>query len=225
MYAFVAYYVYNGENGGACMLALDHIVIAARTRADVCLDGIRAVRGGVHGDWGTSNELAFLNNHCYVEWLFIDDVKKAAASDNPLIEHVVFELDVLQRTGAFQLALRTEQMDAFINRFEEQNIAYLGPFAGARQKPDGTLLSWKMLFPLYDRNEETLPFLIQWDQPEHEPINTSHINNKQLTDVYLGTVTAERMAEVYGLEASNKIKLANCTLHITKDGAISFTIV
>lgn len=212
------------------MLALDHIVIAA---AGPGMDGngLRVIPGGVHPNWGTANELAFLKNDCYVEWLYVREAERANRSDNLLIQHLVRELVPGGQAKAFQLAFRTDNMSRFVEHFERNGISYVGPLHGSRQKPDGTMLAWQMVFPVYDMQVETLPFLIQWEQPVHERVRAEDITDAGLAELHIGMLTAERLEKVYQLERVQTIPdadvfpLENTLLHITKNGTISFTIV
>ena len=42
-----------------------------------------------------------------------------------------------------------------------------GLISGARQKPDGTLLSWQLTDPSIELEQGLLPFLIDWGESEH----------------------------------------------------------
>jgi len=54
------------------------------------------------------------------------------------------------RDEAFQFALRTDRLDDFVSHFQDTQIPFIGPVEGKRIKPDGTMLTWRMLFPTYD---------------------------------------------------------------------------
>ncbi|HLR55037.1 MAG TPA: VOC family protein [Pseudogracilibacillus sp.] len=186
------------------MLYLDHVIwtgqdiegISAKYGADF---QVKSVKGGEHEDWGTFNYLTFFSNSCYMEWLGVRDVNKAKQLDHPLIQHLMYTLEHKQN-GPFQFALRTDRMNDYIKHFTEKGIPFKGPFHGHRTQPNGNTLSWKMLFPTYDFTKgETLPFLIEWDQPESERIEVSLINNQAVTNLHFGGITRQRFQEIYNL--------------------------
>src|SRR5690625_4867108 len=132
------------------MLAIDHIVIVAKDPAKAAeafgkKHGLKTLEGGRHTNWGTYNHLAYFSNDCYIEWLGIFDQSLAAQSDNPLVQLLVKAIDG-HFEGPIQFALRTNEMDMYLERFLETDIAYTGPIPGSRQKPDGAMLEWRMLF-------------------------------------------------------------------------------
>src|SRR5699024_5616308 len=179
------------------MLALDHLVIATQDRSIASntfrkKTGIKPVVGGRHENWGTSNDLAYFSNDCYIEWLMIDQKEKAYQARNPLIQHTWEQLINREKEGIFQFAFRTNQLDFYIEHFERNKIPYIGPVAASRITPEGKLISWQMLFPLYDWNVETLPFLIQWDQAVTDRITPANIQQQAITNIYINCLTSER---------------------------------
>lgn len=189
------------------MLSLDHIVISGKNlnTASETYEDILTIKGGEHENWGTHNYLAYFNNHCYIEWLGINDHVLARNSDNPLIQHLVYLLDLDIETP-FQFAFRTTKMDAFVRHFQLENIPFLGSVDGKRQKPDGQVLTWRMLFPLYDFTKETLPFLIEWNQPEEVRVDTTVINEHAISAVHFNG-SIERIETIYQLTSNGKGKI------------------
>lgn len=168
------------------MLALDHIIIAAKDpkqAADAFAKkhNVTVLEGGKHENWGTYNYLAYFGNDCYLEWLGIYDKNIASKSDNPLIDQLVRTLssDV---EGAIQYALRTDEMDHFLEHFHEQDISYTGPIAANRNRPDGSLLEWRMLFPQAEIVHH--PFLIEWGNVKNVPNDSTLINKRQIDTIY-----------------------------------------
>lgn len=168
------------------MLSLDHIVFAGKDLQAATKEygniAFKSIKGGEHNHWGTYNYLAYFSNSCYIEWLGIHDIDIAERSDNPLIQHLVHALST-KNQGPFQLALRTTKLDNYVTHFEENNIPYTGPIKGERSKPDGSILRWRMLFPTYDFAKETLPFLIEWNEPESERFDVSLVNSQAITAI------------------------------------------
>lgn len=225
-------YNMNRLEGGIVLLYLDHVIwtgsdiegISEKYGADFA---VKSVKGGEHDAWGTYNYLTFFSNSCYMEWLGVRDVEKAEHLDHPLIKHLIYTLHSNNR-GPFQFALRTDKLDAYLEHFKQQNIPYRGPFHGKRKKPDGQLLSWRMLFPTYDyTNNETLPFLIEWDQPESERIEVSLTNNQAITGLHLGGITKERFQQIYRLPMK-KIRsaklLSNVKIHFHEEPCLRIDI-
>lgn len=186
------------------MLYLDHVIwtgndiegISERYGADFA---VKSIKGGDHDSWGTYNYLTFFSNNCYMKWLGISDTEKAEQLDHPLIQHLLYALNS-EKSGPFQFALRTDRLDDYIEHFKQHNIAYKGPFHGQRKKPNGQILSWRMLFPTYDfTNGEILPFLIEWEQPESERVEVSLVNNQSITGLHFGGISKQRFQEIYNL--------------------------
>jgi Glyoxalase-like domain len=213
------------------MLALDHIVIAGRNAEEDSVAynrqfAIKAVKGGEHGNWGTYNYLAYFSNEAYMEWLGIRDYDKAKTSDNPLIQHLVYMVDNEQH-GPFQFALRTNQMDDYIQHFNDNQIPYAGPFYGERKKPDGTMLSWRMLFPSYDIEQTMLPFLIEWNGSA--PTVNSLANQQAIMKIHYSGVDKATFSTIYQLKNrrsfTNQFTLQNTKIVFQENGPLSFQLV
>jgi len=207
------------------MLALDHIVFAGKVIEEASAAysekyALKTIRGGEHTNWGTYNYLAHFSNNCYIEWLGVYDMEKAQQSDNPLINHLVYVLEQ-NMLGQFQIALRTNKLEEYINHFNKNDIPFIGPVQGRRTKPDGEELTWSMLFPTYDHTKEMLPFLIEWDQPEEERMDVSLMNSPSITTIRYGGVPMERFLHLYNLPFKkriiNKLSLQNCKIIFTDD--------
>lgn len=206
------------------MLYLDHIIWTGDNIEKVSNQygkdfAVKSVKGGEHEDWGTFNYLTHMSNNCYLEWLGIRDMKRAEMQEMPLIQHLTYALNNGIH-GPFQFALRTNKINAYIDHFKQNDIPFTGPFVGERRKPNGQLLSWRMVFPHGDyKNGEVIPFLIEWDQPEHKRVDVSLINHQAITDIYLSGVTKDRFSHIFHLPnkklGGNKIKLPNTRIHFT----------
>lgn len=168
------------------MLALDHLVVAAKDPLKSAKQfaekyDVKVVQGGKHDMWGTHNALAYFQNNYYIEWLGIFDLDLAKRSDNPLIQQLVTQLENVG-DGLFQYGLRTTDMDSYVKYFTKNDLPFVGPLAGERQRPDGTMLSWRMLFP--KSSLLVTPFLIEWGQASLYGADPEIVNDKALT-VYL----------------------------------------
>lgn len=212
------------------MLSLDHIVFAGKdietARKEYGNIALKSIKGGEHDHWGTYNYLAYFSNSCYIEWLGVRDLEKAEQSDNPLIQHLVHTLST-EKQGAFQFALRTTKLDAYVDHFIEKKIPFTGPIHGERVKQDGSTLRWRMLFPTYNMTTETLPFLIEWNQPEAERFDISLINSQALTKIKFAGMDQERFQAIYQLRprARNRtFRLTNASIEIVHDGKLQMII-
>jgi hypothetical protein len=216
------------------MLYLDHVIWTGNNVEQVSEKygsdfAVKSIKGGEHDNWGTYNYLTHFSNNCYMEWLGIKDIAIAKKLDHPLIQHLLYALETESR-GPFQFALRTDKLDEYIAHFTENNIPYTGPFSGQRKKPDGTLLSWRMLFPNFDfTNKELLPFLIEWDQPENVRVEASLINHQTITGVHFGGMTKERFTNIYNLPTqklrnNNRVQLRNVKIHFYEESKLSIDL-
>ncbi|MRH43658.1 hypothetical protein GH741_13350 [Aquibacillus halophilus] len=216
------------------MLAIDHIVIAsvdAKKTAESFsqLNNVKNIQGGSHVNWGTYNYLSYFENNSYLEWLSVYDESIARQADNPLIQHLTYKL-AHGKEGLIQFALRTKDMDGLIRHFEKNGINYSGPFEGNRKRPDGTTLSWRMLFPAFDyKSEELLPFIIEWGGQGNVPSDSSLINNKQINTVKLIVPNPTKMInlflKVYQLKTnSNEYQLENGFLIIQQGNKLEITV-
>ncbi|KXG09877.1 hypothetical protein AT864_01836 [Anoxybacillus sp. P3H1B] len=145
---------------------LVHLTASPReAKAAFAQMGFHAVQGGIHHDWGTYNCLCYFRDLRYIEWIGFMDLNKAKKSDNRLIQQIV--TDSAQGAGFSQIAFRTNDIHAIMNHISEKGLTPIGPFAGNRQREDGTVLSWSMLF-IRDESHRTYryPFFIQWGQQD-----------------------------------------------------------
>lgn len=202
------------------MLALDHLIITAKDPEKAAKEfgekhGVKVVEGGKHDNWGTCNYLAYFANDSYIEWIGMFDEKLAETSDNPLI---VQTYDALSKgeEAFIQFAMRTKRMDDFIEHFQQDGVNYKGPFAGSRQRPDGSRLEWRMLFP--ESEKTSLPFIVEWGKTKNVPQDKAFLNDKKIEEVTLNMANKSLFKEIFKLEASDDvIQLANSRLKFIED--------
>ncbi|WP_158234712.1 VOC family protein [Lentibacillus sediminis] len=202
------------------MFELDHIVITAEdpasaAKAFAAKYHVKTMEGGRHEKWGTYNHLANFANDCYIEWIGIFDETTAANSDNPLIHQVSHALKQ-HLEGPVQFALRTQDMDHMVQHFQNSSIRFTGPIPGSRQKPDGSMLNWKMLFP--EAESGVLPFLIEWGDGKNMPEDEQLINQRSIA-----SVTYPQNLEVFR-QVFRGIQLENSHLHLTGDNKMDFSL-
>ena len=65
-------------------------------------------------------------------------------------------------------AVHTANLAAIAQAANEAGFPIEGPHDGARARPDGHVLSWK-LFHLWDNREGLLPFFIEWSRDSMHP--------------------------------------------------------
>ncbi|MFA1822592.1 VOC family protein [Virgibacillus oceani] len=207
------------------MLALDHLIFAVKDPEKAAMEfaekhDVKVVEGGKHENWGTYNYLAYFKNDCYIEWIGMFDEKLAAASDNPLIVQTYGTLSKGQE-GFIQFAFRTDNMDDFLEHFKIAEVDYNGPFTGSRQRPDGSRLEWRMLFP---QSERTLPFIVEWGKTKNVPQDKALINDKKIEEVSLDATNKALFKEIFKLEETEDvIQLENSRLKFEGDIELDFT--
>ncbi len=212
------------------MLALDHIIIPAHNPKEAAEEfarkhSLRITKGGEHPHWGTYNYLAYFQNNAYIEWIGINDIEVAQQSTNPLIEQVVEALsnDI---EHPVQYALRTDEMNQYMEHFDAMEFAYSEPFTGSRGRPDGSVLEWKMLFPICP-TMNPLPFLIEWGDVPNIPTDPEVINKLSITSITDERKNVESFKKTFHLPTragSERIELQNSTIHLHVGHQLTFSI-
>jgi hypothetical protein len=126
---------------------------AARWRAAT---GLAAVPGGEHPAWGTRNAIVPLGD-AYVELVAVADPARAAES--------AFGRAVADGAADGALvgfAVEPDDLDAATAR------AGVDQMRGARERPDGTMLSWSMA-GAEEALPRGLPFFLRWDDAASNP--------------------------------------------------------
>ncbi len=137
---------------------LDHIILGTNDldRGIAWLEeqtGVRAVFGGVHPGRGTRNALLSLGPHCYLEILAPDPGQTSLSWYT--------ELPALSEPKLIAWAVHSNDLAALAKQAAAEGFAIDGPADGARTRPDGKVLRWK-LFHLKDDRGGLLPFFIEW---------------------------------------------------------------
>ena len=145
---------------------LDHLVftapdLQAGMDSIEALLGTRPVIGGQHPKWGTHNALLSLGNMVYLEVIAPDPTLPAPTEGRLLAS----EFNRPPHLATW--VLRSESIDSLRNRAVQAGVP-LGPVeAGQRQKPDGSMLQWKLSDPHAFPNDGLTPFLISWGNTPH----------------------------------------------------------
>jgi len=141
------------------MLRLDHVVYAVRDLDEAAVRfreelGLDSGVGGRHERWGTANRIVPLGDQ-YLELVAVVD--DAAASANR------FGRDVLERAasggGWLTIAAAADDIEKVASRLG------LDVGTGARTRPDGEVVRWRMAGLEDPRRDPCMPFFLTWDVP------------------------------------------------------------
>jgi Glyoxalase-like domain len=126
--------------------------------------GVRAIPGGVHPGAGTRNALLSLGKLRYLEIMALDPSQPDAADPR--------NLRMLKHPALVGWAEHRDHLDEFAGVLHAAGIDYAGPVPGSRQRPDGSVLTWKSL-PLKQDEHGILPFFIEWGASTVHPSRDS----------------------------------------------------
>jgi hypothetical protein len=136
---------------------LDHVVVAVSDLAAAAADfearyGLPSVEGGRHPGWGTANRIVPLGD-AYLELIAVVDESEAALSSfGRGVAGAV--ADRSQRFLGW--AVRTNELDGVAERLG------LEVQAKSRDRPDGSVLRWRLAGVEQALAEPCLPFFIEW---------------------------------------------------------------
>lgn len=128
------------------------------------MTGVRAVFGGAHPGRGTQNALISLGEPFYLEIL-------APNPEDQDIDHSIDDLKRLETLTPVGWAARSDDLDALQQSLRSQGIESGEIRPGARNRPDGSRISWRTL-GLSSRSP-LLPFFIEWGRDSSHPSATS----------------------------------------------------
>ncbi|EST34308.1 VOC family protein [Streptomyces roseochromogenus] len=137
---------------------LDHLVYATPDLAATVADftrrtGVAPAPGGAHVGLGTRNYLVGLGGPCYLEIIGPDPEQPDPARPRP------FGIDQLPAPSIVTWAICPPDLDATVTAARSAGES-TGPIrAMSRQRPDGTLLEWRLTL---DESAGVVPFLIDW---------------------------------------------------------------
>ncbi len=159
---------------GETVYLLDHLVhFVGRPEQLVASTselGLHTVNGGKHEMWGTYNSLCYFGLS-YIEFIGI--------YDEPLFEKSALEPYTLHETyknknyqnGVVRLALRTNSIEKDAESLKSLGYDIYGPEEFSRTRPDGSVLSWKLLHFGKEGQALEFPFIIQWDGEDEARYN------------------------------------------------------
>ncbi len=140
---------------------IDHVVIlvdgleSAMRRFEAL--GFEVVQGGAHPAWGTENALIPLADGSYLELLAARD--PALASRHRLWQRPDGTMRAPGTYGGY--ALGTDDVERDVLGIRARGLDLTEPQAGARQRPDGQTVRWRLSFSARPH----LPFLIEDETP------------------------------------------------------------
>jgi catechol 2,3-dioxygenase-like lactoylglutathione lyase family enzyme len=133
---------------------IDHLVILVRNLDDAVRDyqhlGFAVARGGEHPG-GTHNALVGFANGTYLELIAFQEPEKP--SDHRWYSYLALG------GGLVDFALGATDVEEELARVHQGGLDYRGPMPGARRRPDGQEITWRMAWPPANRSGD-LPFLI-----------------------------------------------------------------
>lgn len=192
------------------IVGLDHVVIgvpdldeAVKAYRDL---GFDVRMGGRHVGRGTHNALIRFGPD-YLELMSVFDGAEAAT--DPFAASLLRFLDG-RVGGLIGYVLACDDVSDLRERMTASEMTSVGPLAMSRRRPDGALLSWKMLIPGEISWRRPLPTVIEWDQPASErggmdgpsahPNGATHIRSVSVAVREL-EATAASFARGFGLMA------------------------
>ncbi len=169
-------------SGGATRpsAAIDHLVLACATLesgiawAERTL-GVRPAIGGRHAQWGTHNALLSLGEGCYLELLAPDP-----AAPEPRAGVVPFGLgavgvwdvaagvtEAAPRLTAWMVRVPMGGLESACDAMRASGVDCGAIREGARTRPDGSELRWRLTVPPQPLLGGAAPWLIEWSGAEH----------------------------------------------------------
>lgn len=123
--------------------------------------GFHVAEGGRHPGRGTGNMLCHVGLP-YVELLGIHDRAQAQRSN---LAAMLPSVDALlaEGGGARMFAVSVDDLDATVTRLRADGLALGEVFDGARQRPDGSLVTWRTA--RLAEGPAWRPFFIEWGTP------------------------------------------------------------
>jgi hypothetical protein len=140
------------------LTALDHIILGIDDldRGIAWVEqrtGVRATFGGVHPGRGTRNALLALGPECYLEIIAPDPQQSSPSWFSQIL--------AMPEPRLISWAVHTLELTTLAQTAVAAGFAIDGPHDGARSRPDGKVLGWR-LFHLRDDRGGLLPFFIEW---------------------------------------------------------------
>lgn len=165
--------------------------------------GLHAVEGGKHENLGTYNTLSYFDLS-YVELIgiFNEQLVTEASSVKYSLRDTFVENRL--QNGPQRIALRSNDLEKLAKHFKEKGLEVNGPTDFSRKRPDGSLVTWKLLFAGSPNESLHLPFFIEWDEKDDE--RREDLKNRGVIQEHpLGDIQVDGAA----FAVSNVEKIAN----------------
>lgn len=146
--------------------AIDHLVYATPDLQSTVADlerrlGVGATVGGRHPQWGTHNAILSLGSGTYLEILAPDPGRSAT------IVPTIFGIDALAAPRLVAWAAKAQNLEARVAAAARRGVLLGAISEASRQKPDGSVLSWRLTDPTVTLGDGLVPFLIDWADSPH----------------------------------------------------------
>lgn len=219
------------------MYLLDHIVHFVKepeSMVEITKEiGLHTVEGGKHEMWGTYNSLCYFGLS-YIEFIGVFDKELLDKSaEIPYTLHYSYKKRN-EANGLTRIAIRTTTIEQDAENLKKAGFEVVGPDTFSRVRPDGSVLTWKLLH--FGKKDLPLdyPFLIQWDGTDKERyedlVNNGTIQEHPLGKLQIDEISfqvdelqlAKSWAEVFhfgiveSTESYIKLKGPNCNFSFQK---------
>jgi len=199
----------------------DHAVIAVRDIEAAITSyaalGFDVSAGGRHPSIGTHNALVRFGLD-YIELLSVDDINQAYSSGSFGSELADFLGSGQGLVGFVFACSKLEPLATGLSSFGQN---FQGPFEMSRERPDGRLLSWRLVIPGTSPWRKTWPFLIEWETPDDERLNWDGVGRHK--NGCNGVVGIEHL--VPNIDAARGLYENGLGLVVSDSSAISATYV
>ena len=140
--------------------------------------GFHTVTGGTHDIWGTHNTLL----HCGLSYIEFLGIKNRQTFERYNEDHVDYTLmssiyKENYREGMHNFALRTTDIEALSASLEKSGFEIDGPHTFRREKENGEVISWKLLFIKDNKTNVPMPFIIDWGMSDEERLENLEAGN------------------------------------------------
>ncbi|MGM0923371.1 MAG: VOC family protein [Bacillota bacterium] len=173
----------------------DHLVHFVNSPSDAIKEyntlGLHATEGGKHENFGTFNSLSYFDLS-YIELIsvFNQQLVESGSKTKYSLRETIQNDNYAE--GLSRIALRSDNLEADAERFKKLGLEVFGSSAMCRRRPDGSLVSWRLLYVGKPQGNLELPFFIQWDEEDQERkrdlINRSVIAEHSKGDISLSSV-------------------------------------
>jgi len=145
---------------------IDHIVYTASSLEKgideiESLLGVKPVLGGSHPKWGTHNALLSLGDSTYLEIIAPDPNMPRPEKGRWLEE------SYLEKSKLTSWALRSDQIELLHSKAVKNGLLLGNVESGQREKPDGSVLNWRLTDLYALPLNGAIPFLISWGKTPH----------------------------------------------------------